>query len=100
MTVDIKELDGKTVVTVTGELDSVTSEAFQKEIAPLMGKEGLKVEIDMTGLTYIASRGLRVILALAQSIMPTGGRVTVVGTTPPVRQVFDISGFSTLFIVQ
>ena len=100
MTVDIKELDGKTVVTVTGELDSVTSEDFQKEVAPLMGKEGLKVEVDMAGLTYISSRGLRVILALAQSIMPTGGRLTVVNTTPPVRQVFDISGFSTLFIVQ
>lgn len=100
MTVGIKELDEKTVVTVTGELDTVTSEEFQKKIDPLMGKEGLKVEMDFAGLNYISSRGLRVILALAQSIMPTGGKLTVVNTTPPVRQVFDISGFSTLFLVE
>lgn len=100
MTVDIKELDGKTVVIVNGELDTLASEEFQKEVAPLMGKEGLKVEIDMAGVDYISSKGLRVILALAQSIMPIGGKLTVVNTTLPVRQVFDISGFSTLFIVQ
>lgn len=100
MTVDIKELDDKTVVTVTGELDTPTSEEFQKQLAPLMGKEGLKVEMDLAGLNYISSRGLRVILALAQSIMPTGGRLTVVNPTPFVRQVFDISGFSTVFVVQ
>lgn len=56
--------------------------------------------VALAGLNYISSRGLRVILALAQSIMPTGGRLTVVNTTPFVRQVFDISGFSTLFVVQ
>jgi len=100
MTVDIKEMDDKTVVTVAGELDTLASEDFQKALAPLMGKEGLKVEMDMAGVSYVSSRALRVILALAQSIMSTGGRLTVVNTTPLVRQVFDISGFSTLFIVQ
>ena len=97
MTVDIKELDGKTIVTVTGELDYSTSEEFQKELAPLMGKEGLCVELDMAGVDYIASKGLRVILALAQSIMPTGGKLTVVNLTPSVRMVFDMSGFSSMF---
>ena len=99
MTVDIKELDEKTVVTVTGELDSVTSEEFQKAVAPLMGKEGLKVEMDMAGVDYIASKGLRVILALAQSIMPSGGKLTAINLNPAVRMVFDMSGFSRMFII-
>lgn len=99
MTADIKELDGKTVVTVTGELDSFTSEEFQKALAPLMGKEGLKVELDMAGVEYIASKGLRVILALAQSIMPSGGSLTVVNLTPAVKMVFDMSGFSQMFVL-
>lgn len=99
MTAEIIEKDGKAVVTVTGELDTLTSEDFEKAVAPLMGKHGLHVEIDMAGVNYISSKGLRVILALAQSIMPEGGKLRVVNTTPPVRQVFDISGFSTLFIV-
>jgi len=97
MTADIKELDGKTVVTVTGELDTFTSEDFQKALTPLMGKEGLQVELDMAGVDYIASRGLRVILSLAQSIMPTGGKLTVVNLTPAVKMVFDMSGFSSIF---
>lgn len=99
MTADIKELDGKTVVTVTGELDSFTSEEFQKALAPLMGKEGLKVELDMAGVEYIASKGLRVILALAQSIMPSGGSLTVVNLSPAVKMVFDMSGFSQMFVL-
>ncbi|MBO4755559.1 MAG: STAS domain-containing protein [Bacteroidales bacterium] len=99
MTVDIKELDGKTVVTVTGELDTLTSEAFQKELDPIMGKDTPRIEIDMAGVNYIASKGLRVILALAQSISPKGGKLTVVNLTPAVRMVFDMSGFSSMFVV-
>ena len=99
MTADIKELDGKTVVTVTGELDTLSSEEFQKALSPLMGKEGLLVELDMAGVDYIASKALRVILAMAQSIMPKGGRVTAVNLTPAVRMVFDMSGFSSMFLV-
>ena len=99
MTTDIKELDGKTVVTVTGELDSFTSEEFQKALAPLKDKEGLQVEMDLAGVDYIASKGLRVILGLAQSLMPTGGKLTVVNLTPAVRMVFDMSGFSSMFLV-
>jgi len=99
MTADIKELDGKTVVTVTGELDSFTSDEFQKALAPLMGKEGLKVELDMAGVEYIASKGLRVILALAQSIMPSGGSLAAVNLTPAVKMVFDMSGFSQMFVL-
>jgi len=99
MTVDIKELDGKTVVAITGELDTFTSEEFQKALAPLMEKEGLHVELDMAGVDYIASKGLRVILALAQSIMPSGGKLTVINLTPAVRMVFDMSGFSSMFAV-
>lgn len=99
MTADIKELDGKTVVTVTGELDTLSSEEFQKALSPLMGKEGLQVELDMAGVDYIASKALRVILALAQSIMPKGGKVTAVNLTPAVRMVFDMSGFSSMFLV-
>lgn len=99
MTVEIKELDEKTVVTVTGELDALTSEEFQKQLAPLMGKEGLKVELDFAGVDYIASRGLRVILGLAQSITSTGGKLMVVNLNPAVQMVFDMSGFTSLFVV-
>ena len=99
MTAEIKELDGKTVVTVNGELNTITSDEFQKALSPLMGKEGLCVELDMAGVDYIASKGLRVILALAQSIMPSGGKLTAVNLTPAVRMVFDMSGFSSMFLV-
>ena len=98
MTVDIKELDGKTVVTVTGELDSFTSEDFQKELTPLMDKEGLQVEMDFAGVDYIASKGLRAILAVGQSIMRGGGTLKVVNLTPTVREVFDLTGFTAMFL--
>jgi anti-anti-sigma factor len=98
MTVEIKEQDGKAFVTVNGELDTVASAEFKKELAPLMERPGLQVEIDMAGVGYIASMGLRVLLALAKSVQPGGGKVKVVNPTNSVHQVFDLSGFSTLFL--
>ena len=88
----------KVLVKVTGEMDSVSSADFKQAVAPLMDRKGLSLELDLGELDYIASRGLRVILALAQSLVPSGGSLKVSAVSPTVREVFDLTGFSNMFL--
>ena len=88
----------KVLVKVTGEMDTLASEQFKQDVTPLMDRKGLALELDLGELDYIASRGLRVILALAQSLTPTGGSLKVTSVSPGVREVFDLTGFSGIFL--
>ena len=88
----------KVLVKVTGEMDTLSSEQFKQDVAPLMDRKGLALELDLGELEYIASRGLRVILSLAQSLTPSGGSLKVTAVSPAVREVFDLTGFTNIFL--
>ena len=97
MTTQITDNGKKALVVVKGELDTVTSSEFQEQILPLMNRPGLDVELDLGGVDYISSRGLRVILGLAQSLIPDGS-VKVTAITDSVREIFTLTGFDKMFL--
>lgn len=84
------ERDGSTVVELRGRLDSETSPRFQNEVVGRCA--GKDVILDMVGLKYISSAGLRAILVLRKS----GSKVRVENATGLVKEVLEISDFDTL----
>ena len=61
------------------------------------GVEGLDRDIllDMSGLNYISSAGLQVLLKCAKAAQAAGKKVYVTGANPNVREILKISGFLT-----
>jgi len=57
------------------------------------------VVVDFTALDYISSAGLRVLLGTAKRLSGAGGAQHLCGLTETVREVFQISGFSTILAV-
>ena len=49
--------------------------------------------LDMAGVEYISSAGLRVVLLLAKRLKQNSGHLVLCGLQPHVHEVFDISGF-------
>jgi anti-anti-sigma factor len=58
-----------------------------------------KMLLNCEQLTYINSSGLRVILVVAKELTRTEGELRICGLKDPVRQVFDITGFSGILTV-
>jgi len=52
--------------------------------------------LDLNGLDYISSAGLRVILLLAKNLKAKKGKLSLCSVSGPVKDVFMISGFSTI----
>ena len=98
MKTTIQEIDSKTRVTVQGELDTNSSETFQKNIASLMEKEGVVVELDLGALEYISSKALRVIVSFQQAVMANHGSFCITEVSDPVREVLDMTGLSKSFL--
>lgn len=97
---DVKEsvLNGQLVLGVEGRLDANSSGAFQERLLSEVEKRpNSRIVIDLTGLNYLSSAGLRVLLVAAKSSKKIGSEVRLAGMRPHVEEVFTISGFDALF---
>ena len=97
---DIKKEDGVLQVTLTGRLDTLTSPVFEKQLEPEL-EDAVGVEFDFTGLEYISSAGLRILLAVQQLLEERGGQtVRVKNPNETIRYTFDITGFADILDIE
>lgn len=85
-----------TIVAISGSLDSNTAPQAKPALDAVGSSEARKVAIDFSALDYVSSAGLRVLLGLAKQLSGKGGSLRTFGLNPSVREVFDISGFTTI----
>ena len=98
MTIEIKRNAEKTVIEITGRLDTTTAPALEKTINE--DASGTKdLVLDIKGLEYISSAGLRVLLG-AQKKMQKIGSMKVINVREEVMEVFSITGFSDILVIE
>ena len=78
------------VVSLEGSLNSDTALAFGERIRPLLNRPGFTLVLDMDGLKYISSAGLREIFKAQKAGKAASGKVLFMRLQPQVRKVFDI----------
>ena len=83
--------DAKTVIAVIGRVDTTTAPELESGLK-LEGNETLT--LDLSGVPYMSSAGLRCLLAAQKTLMAGGGAMTIVGIQPAVKEVLDITGMS------
>jgi len=78
-------------------IDSSTAKSFEEQANALVDAGPKKVVVDFSGVDYISSAGLRVVLTTAKRVKAAGGALTLSGVTANVKEVFDVSGFASIF---
>jgi anti-anti-sigma factor len=79
-----------TTVTVAGDLDLSTAPELERSLAGIQA-DGRPVLLDLRGLTFIDSSGLRVILAADVRARSNGTRMMLVPGPPGVQRVFELT---------
>lgn len=92
--------DGVDVIAPSGRIDTTTVGALDARLAPLLAAECPRVVIDFSGVDYISSAGLRLLLLAARRVQSTGGALVLCALGEPVRQVFHLAGFLPLFTIR
>jgi len=100
MEVKFNKEGSKTLVTLTGRLDTTNADQFQKDIQCLMDDEHPDFEIDCEGMEYTSSKGLRIFLMLQKSVSSKQGQMVMTKMRPQVKEVFDITGFSNIIKIR
>ena len=97
MKIDKKIEDGTLTIKVEGRLDTNTSPELEDE----MNIEGVnKLVFDFSGLEYISSAGLRILIAAQKTMSASGGSLEIVGPNEAVRSVFKITGLDSVLVVE
>lgn len=85
------------VLELLGRLDTKTSGALEKSVATHLGAGQRRFILDLAGMEYVSSAGLRIFLMLAKKVTGSTGGLALCGLNPQVKEVFDIAGFTRLF---
>lgn len=98
MKTNIKEIDGKYVITLEGRLDTAAADQTDKELSVLNEQPGRDIIFDCEGLEYISSSGLRILLNVRKHA--TDNQVTIRNLNDDVLHIFQMTGFNNLFNIE
>ena len=98
MTIEIKRNAEETIIELVGRLDTTTAPALDKTINNDI--EGTKnLVLDFKSLEYISSAGLRVLLGAQKKMQKIGSR-TVRNVCEEVMEVFEMTGFADILVIE
>ncbi len=90
------------VLSPTGRIDHATAESFKAALAPHLARCAAgqdRVVLDFSGVEYISSVGLSVLMLAAKQAKKQGGALAVSEPQPVVREIFEISRFTLVLTV-
>ncbi len=97
MEITTQEYKRLTVVTVTGRVDSATSGDFESALHGLIEKGRFSLVLDMAGVEFLSSSGLRVMVSVLKSVRQAGGELCVAQPAAQASDAIAIAGLDALF---
>ncbi len=88
------------VLSPEGRIDHANSEDFRQALSPFVERcsaNGERMVLDLAGVDYISSAGLRCFMIAEKQAKAQGGTIVVAGMQPVVNEIFEISRFTLVF---
>ncbi|WP_243544952.1 STAS domain-containing protein [Pseudodesulfovibrio tunisiensis] len=93
---ELKE-NGVTILAVDGSLDAEETQILETRVLALLESGETALLFDFSGLDYINSSGLRVLVLAYQRLKKTAGKVAICGIKDYIQEVFEVSGYDRIF---
>ena len=90
LTITSEPGEGFVTIRPAGSLDSNTYTDLQEHIAAITQRKPGALVLDLKGLSYISSAGVRVIIAAQKTMKAASGGFAIVNLQPQIRKVFEI----------
>ena len=88
------------VLSPEGRIDHANSEDFRNSLGPFIDRcksGGDRMVLDLAGVDYISSAGLRCFMLAEKQARAQGGTIVVAAMQPVVKEIFEISRFTLVF---
>ena len=102
MTLTSRRFANAVVLNAVGRLDQDTCDAFKGDLMSHVessARDGGAIVLDLSGLEYVSSAGLRCFMLASRQAKSQQGRIVVAALQPMVQEIFEISHFNLVFQV-
>lgn len=87
------------VIAVTGRVDGTNAQSFDTSMDEIIQESDTAVVLDLEGLTYMSSAGLRTILMTAKRLQTRKANLAICSLRPTINEIFQIAGFDRILDV-
>lgn len=91
--------NGITAIQLVGRMDMKNTLLIDSQITALVARENARVVIEMSGVDFVASVGLRLLISCAKTNARQGGHLALWGLQPMVAESFGIAGIDVLIAI-
>ncbi len=99
LAVDVAGADGHYEVRLRGELDMSTAAQLRDELQRLATEEAPKVTVDLSGLAFVDSTGLSVLITGLKRFRQLGGDMALRSPSSGTLRVLEITGLTEVFAI-
>ncbi|MEP9375489.1 STAS domain-containing protein [Aquabacter sp. CN5-332] len=100
MQIEREQAGSDVVLKVSGRLDTPNAKPFEASLLDAISGTAGAITVDLAGVDYVSSSGLRALLVAGKAMRGAKRDLALRALQPQIREVFDISGFSTLFEIK
>lgn len=83
---------GLRIIKLSGRLDIIGTGEIETKFAGYSAGDGVRLAVDLSGVDFLASIGIRLLMLTAKSIVSRGGKLVLFNPAPDVQSVLEITG--------
>lgn len=91
--------DDVRIVPVQGRIDATAAPALATIVRETAESGGSRIVLDLSGVSFLSSSGLRILLMLARELKAASGELRLCAMQPTVAEVFTMTGFNQIFTI-
>ena len=99
MEISVQELKRVDLVTVAGRIDSSNASELDEALKELLGKGRYNIVMDLAGVEYMSSAGLRTLVGTVRECKRRGGDLRLTTPSERVSEVLKLAGLDSVFKV-
>jgi len=85
------------IIGIKGRLDTINYSILEKRLTELLDQNIDRILINCAQMDYVSSSGLRILLMALKRITMVKGKFVLCNLQENIREIFEISGFTTIF---
>jgi anti-anti-sigma factor len=91
--------NGILTLTMSGRLDGDTTDQFSDVLNRCIDQGSHKIILDLAGVDYVSSVGLRALIAGAKRVSPLGGKLVICAPHARVVKLLELAGFTSILAI-
>lgn len=99
LTLETREVGGRTVIAVGGEIDVYTAPKLRDTITALVGAGAYDLVIDLSAVEFLDSTGLGVLVGGLKKVRANDGTLSLVCAQERLLKIFRITGLAKVFVI-